>query len=38
VLSAAQHGAYQRFTDEHLAVFHRNDPLACFTYRGPSPA
>jgi len=36
VLSAAEHGAYQRVTDEHLAVFHLNDPLARFVHRGPS--
>ena len=35
VLTAVEHAAYQRVTDEHLAVFHLDDPLARFVYRGP---
>ena len=38
VLNAAEHAAYQRITDEHLAAFHLDDPLARFVHRGPSGA
>jgi hypothetical protein len=34
VLSAAGEAAYERLTDRALAVFHGNDPLARFLYRG----
>jgi hypothetical protein len=38
VLNTVENAAYQRVTDEHLAVFHLDDPLARFVHRGPSGA
>jgi hypothetical protein len=35
VLTPSEEAAYQRLTERALAMFHLNDPLARFLYRGP---
>jgi hypothetical protein len=35
VLTVDEEAAYKRLTDRALAMFHHNDPLARFVYRGP---
>jgi hypothetical protein len=37
VLTSDQEGAYQRLTGRALAMFHLNDPLARYLYRGHTP-